>query len=293
MGPNMSRLVSVVVNSYNFEQTISHTISTVTSQTLASEIEIIFHDDASTDSTFNIAESLVRETGIPFIPILRRNNRMSRRIPVWADVLERINSKYVAILDGDDFWINQGKLEAQVAVLERFREIDICFSRAQIFDGTRFAGVAAKHGTAVTHFPLAKVIEGDGSFMPTSSILIRSEVLLAAPDWFFSFWPLGDFQIQVLGSRKGGALYLPFDLVAYRTGDPNSFTGRTFNNSRTEADFRLEFVSLLVKMANHFDRELKPSFLGLIRSNLVRMAQIGEFGILARGALEASRFSDS
>ena len=284
----MTRIVSVVVFSYNFESIIARTISSVTAQSLVRELDIVFHDDASTDASFLIAESVARIRGTPFIPVLRKNNRMSRRVPIWADILEKIDSKYVAILDGDDFWVDPRKLEAQVAVLDSRPDVDICFSRALTFDGIRFSGVTSNHGTEIAHFTLKNVIDGDGGFMPTSSILVRSNVLLSAPDWFFSFWPLGDFQIQVLGSKKGGAVYLPFDLAAYRTGDPRSFTSRIFSNPKLETLFRLDFINLLAKMQKDFDVQLWPSFVNLARQNLVRIAQIGEFGDLARGALDAS-----
>jgi hypothetical protein len=52
------------------------------------------------------------------------------------------------------------------------------------------------------------------------------------------------------------------------------------------------FIRLINKMAGHFDGGLKPSFLELIRSNLVRIAQLGEFGVLAQGALEASKITE-
>lgn len=94
-------LISVIVPVYNLEKLITDTLNTLINQQFDS-YEIIVSDDASTDKTVAVAESVLQKSGRKY-KVLRSN--------VNAGVscarnrgLEAASGKYVLFLDGDDLF---------------------------------------------------------------------------------------------------------------------------------------------------------------------------------------------
>ena len=61
--------------------------------------------------------------------------------------------------------------------------------------------------------------------MPTPSIMIRSDVVQNLPDFLYDA-PFGDYYLQVLGSRKAGALYINRVMSAYRLDNMGSYINK-------------------------------------------------------------------
>lgn len=109
----MSELVTVIILSYNKAHLISESIQSVLAQKLT-KVEIIVIDDASTDNTQDFLSPFFKNTQIRFI----QNNKnigisKSRNYGIFL-----AKGKFVAMLDGDDIWLDCHKLIKQVKYLE-------------------------------------------------------------------------------------------------------------------------------------------------------------------------------
>src|SRR5690625_2515156 len=89
-------------------------------------VELIIHDDASTDSTTDIIRDY--ESKYPHIikPIYQEENQYSKGIKIGVKYIHpQIKGKYYAICEGDDYWIDPLKLQKQVDILEGNDEVGI------------------------------------------------------------------------------------------------------------------------------------------------------------------------
>jgi len=81
--------------------------------------EVVINDDASTDNTAAIIKQYESKYPEIIIPIYQKENQYSKKEGIWRTILfPRARGKYIAICEGDDYWTDPLKLQAQVAFLE-------------------------------------------------------------------------------------------------------------------------------------------------------------------------------
>ena len=117
--------VSVVTTTHNQEDFARDAFDSFIAQQIDFPMEIIVADDASTDSTRAIIQEYVDRYPHLFRPILRpKNLGLNRNL---VDALSRARGTYIALCEGDDYWIDPLKLSRQVAFLDRHPETAVCF----------------------------------------------------------------------------------------------------------------------------------------------------------------------
>lgn len=133
-------LVSVRCSTYNHEPYIAQALDGFLMQKTNFPFEVIVHDDASTDKTADIIRDY--EAKFPKIikPIYETENQYSKHDGSIARVMNAATKgKYIAFCEGDDYWIDENKLQMQTDFLERNPEYTMCFHSAiqHYEDGSR------------------------------------------------------------------------------------------------------------------------------------------------------------
>lgn len=116
-------LVSICCITYNHEKYIQQCLEGFLIQKTTFPFEILIHDDASTDRTADIIREY--ETKYPDIikPIYQTENQYSKGVFISATYnWSRAKGKYIALCEGDDYWIDPMKLQKQVDFLEAHPE---------------------------------------------------------------------------------------------------------------------------------------------------------------------------
>lgn len=90
--------------------------------------EILIHDDASVDNTQNIIKNYELKHSDIIKPIYQKENQYSKGIGVSRVYqFPRAKGKYIAMCEGDDYWIDPYKLQKQVDFLETHPEYVFSF----------------------------------------------------------------------------------------------------------------------------------------------------------------------
>ena len=107
--------LSVLLFSYNQQKFITEAINSILSQKTNFEFQLIIADDGSTDATVEIIKRFEKEypTKIVFLDSHKRGI-----IENIFRMEKHIAGDYIAILDGDDYWSNEQKLQQQIDFLE-------------------------------------------------------------------------------------------------------------------------------------------------------------------------------
>jgi len=90
-------------------------------------VEILLHDDASTDNTANIIREYEAKYPNIIKPIYQSENQYSQGIGISMTYqFPRAKGKYIALCEGDDYWTDPLKLQKQVDFLEANPEYSLC-----------------------------------------------------------------------------------------------------------------------------------------------------------------------
>lgn len=126
-------IVSVSCITYNHAKYIRQCLDGMLMQKTDFRYEILIHDDASTDGTDDIIREY--ETKYPDIikPIYETENQYSKGIRISATYnYPRAKGKYIALCEGDDYWIDSYKLQKQVDFLDNHLDFSMCFTGTKV-----------------------------------------------------------------------------------------------------------------------------------------------------------------
>lgn len=108
--------LSVIVLCYNFEKYIEQCLYSILSQKTDFEFEILIRDDFSTDKSSSIIKRfLAFNSEITFIEGTE-NIGFSRS---YEQLLKLSKGEFIAYIDGDDYWLNNNKLQKQIDFLDK------------------------------------------------------------------------------------------------------------------------------------------------------------------------------
>ncbi len=125
---NEEVLVSIITPMYNDERYIISTIKSVLKQTYQNW-ELILIDDASTDHTLRLVESLIENK--PQIKLLKNETNQGAAVSRNYGT-EKASGHYIAFLDADDLW-KANKLEKQIDTIKK-TDAEVCFSSYDLID---------------------------------------------------------------------------------------------------------------------------------------------------------------
>jgi len=108
--------ISVCLVTYNHERFIAEAIESALMQIVNVPIEIVIGDDCSTDNTGMICQEYSNR--FPGIIKLRRPEKNLGATPNFLENIAACKGKYIAVLEGDDYWTDPLKLQKQFDFLE-------------------------------------------------------------------------------------------------------------------------------------------------------------------------------
>ena len=125
-------LVTIRCLAYNQELYIRQCLEGFIMQKTNFRFEAIVHDDASTDGTVTVIREYAAKYPDIIKPIFEKENLYSKHNGSLTRAVDKyMFGKYIAICEGDDYWIDPLKLQKQVDFMENHPECSMCFHRSQ------------------------------------------------------------------------------------------------------------------------------------------------------------------
>lgn len=120
---------TVLVLVYNHSSSIVKALESVYVQQCSFDFNVLIYDDYSSDSTLDLVEKYFDDKPhfLNFTRIVKspQNNGITKSYQI---ALNLISEDYVAILEGDDYWVNIFKLQKQLSILEQYQNFVGCTS---------------------------------------------------------------------------------------------------------------------------------------------------------------------
>jgi glycosyltransferase involved in cell wall biosynthesis len=131
MSITMNPKMSVLLIAYNHENFIRQALDSVLMQRTDFDVEVVIADDFSQDSTLAIAREY--QGGPHNIRLLSSDEKIGITRNFQRG-FAACQGKYIAILEGDDYWISPNKLKLVSTFLDQHQECSFCFHRVIRYD---------------------------------------------------------------------------------------------------------------------------------------------------------------
>ncbi|MEH2128164.1 glycosyltransferase [Nostoc sp.] len=203
--------VSVLMVTYNHENFIAQAIESVLMQKVDFEYELVIGEDYSTDNTRQIVIDYQRKYSDKIRLLLPDVNLGAHKN--FLNTFKACQGKYLAILEGDDYWTSSKKLQKQVDFLDKNLDFVICFHNVLVFwqDNSHSPSIFLHNQ------PKTSTIENllVNNFISTPSVMYRAGLVQEFPAWFYE-QSMGDWTFHILNAQHGKIGYIDEVMAAYR-----------------------------------------------------------------------------
>ena len=175
--------VSVCIFTHNHENYIAQAIDGALMQKTNFDFEIIIGEDCSTDHTRKIVIGYQKKYPNKIRVLL--NDRNLGLMENLTSSLSQCTGEYIAVMDGDDFWLYDYKLQKQIDFLESNQDFSLCFHDSKVLsmNGKSNKRCCGNNQKKIVRFK--DVIYN--THIPTSSLVFRKSMLNNfPPTWFCS-----------------------------------------------------------------------------------------------------------
>lgn len=246
--------VAIKCTTYNHESYIRDALEGFIMQKTDFPFVAIIHDDASTDRTAAIIHEYAKKYPDIILPIFEKENQYSkpdgslRR--VMHEAVLATGAKYIAICEGDDYWISNTKLQQQIYFLDSNPDYGMCFTNSKVLKKGIFSSYKVFNNSKA--IDIRNMIIGGGGLCPTATIVLRADIFYEC-NQVVAPLPIGDYPLQVYCAFKAKVRYLNIITSVYRFGNEGSWTVK----SRREND-----IEYRIRNSTLIDDELNRITLG-------------------------------
>jgi glycosyltransferase involved in cell wall biosynthesis len=211
--------VSILMMVYNHASFLKEAIESDLVQEGLEDWELIIGNDASTDESAEIIDEFAR--GEPRIRAFHHSSNLGLHRN-YAFLVEQCQGKYVALLEGDDYWIERTKLKRQFDWMEAHPNAAWCFTSGIEVD--LLGNSIKEHGCQMAEESSLEGFLSSGRNPINNSVFyLKSTDPNPLPAFFYQVvqW---DFVLHCLRCAKGETIgYLDFQSVHWRR-HPNAYT---------------------------------------------------------------------
>ena len=213
---NGKPLVSIFCLTYNHAPYIRQCLDGFLMQKTTFVYEVIINDDASTDGTTEIIREYEEKYPDIIKPIYHEENLYSKgERGFWNRYcLPRSKGKYVALCEGDDYWIDPYKLQKQVDLLENNVDYGLIHTLANVYDVSKKQVLKKKIGGSGNSFKELLY----SSNIATLTTCFRREFLSSYIKEVCPFsrnWGMGDYPLWLWISLQSEIAFLPEVTATY------------------------------------------------------------------------------
>lgn len=214
-------VVSIVCHTFNHEAFIGDAIKGFLMQKTSFAFEIIINDDASTDGTAKILESYERQYPSLIKVVSHKENQFSKGIAPRNFSFPLVKGKFIALCEGDDFWISRDKLQLQY---EAFAPgVSLVFHDAMKIEGSSVLSLSYYEEDRQPVAGYKRRDMAKGCRIPTASAMFLSSPFIGRDHENVTN---GDHLIWAIMSGLGRAKFIPVTLSAYRYHEGGVWSSR-------------------------------------------------------------------
>ena len=258
-------LVAIKCITYNHEKYLADALEGFVMQKTNFPFVAIVHDDASTDGTAAILRQYAEKYPDIIKPIYETENQYSKHDGSLGRIMDEAvaatGAKYIAMCEGDDYWIDPYKLQKQVDFLEAHEEYSVCVHtvqavKAQTRQKERFVfpieGLLREDVFTLDDLCRMEFYEMEWVFQ-TSSFTYRNicaQYRSSAEMAYLNMFPMGDLPLLLCCLMLGKGYYIRDMMSCYRWESGGYMSARATNAEKNIKE-KKQFLAAIVE----FDKQ--------------------------------------
>ncbi len=259
-------LLAIRCLTYNHEPYIRQCLEGFIIQKTSFPFIAIVHDDASTDKTAEIIEEYALKYPDIVKPILEKENQYSKHDGSLGRILNNAipeSVKYIAMCEGDDYWIDPNKLQKQVDFLESNPEFGMVYGKVHTWlqEENKFGKSFGKK--AHTFEELVRY-----NTIPTLTVVLKynlQQQYLDEIDPVTKNWKMGDYPMWLYISKVSKIGFIDEYLGTYRI---NTVSASHFKDRIGRLKFQMSALEIAAYMCNRFCVDTRLTNARLLWCNL-------------------------
>ena len=251
---NDDTMVTVVCITYKHEEFIAQALDSFLMQKTNFKFKIFVGEDCGPDGTADIIREYAAKYPDVIVPFLREKNMGAQRNLV--DMCQQATSPYIAFCEGDDYWVDEYKLQKQVDYMEAHPELRVCCTQTEVVapedwhlrswyipmrDGKILLPDSTPGYKRSKFFTASQILNINVAH--TSTHFYRWNYDLPIPDWYYQ-GIIGDTPMLLMQMGTTLLGHIPEVTSAYRINEGSIF----FNKNR-----ELHFMNTRIDMIRYLN----------------------------------------
>jgi len=244
----ISPTVSVCLITYNHELYIKEALESILNQKTDFAYEIIISNDLSSDKTAEIVAGYTQKhPQIKFIG----TDKLLGVTGNWTKCINAARGEFVAIIEGDDYWTCEDKLQKQFDLMKRDSSYSFCFHKLKMkFERDYEQEQYLNQDLEERDYSIEDVITHKW-FIGTCSIFFRKSCLPEIPDWVKGLQAI-DKPLQLMLASKGKIGFVNEYMGVWRVHNSGISQVQWLGKERT---FEKSQIKTLKKFNNYSGKE--------------------------------------
>jgi glycosyltransferase involved in cell wall biosynthesis len=252
-------MVSISCITYNHEFYIEDALEGFLIQETDFPFEVLIHDDASTDKTADIIRKYEEKYPKIIKPIYQTENQFQKGLKMSPTFnFPRAKGEYIALCEGDDYWVASKKLQTQKDFLDKNTDFGFCFHRVEEVDETLIHSAYSAYAPLTKNIVTAKDVILN-HFIPTLSLFFRVKLITRNLDKFKGTFISGDIFIEVLLASQGDGFCFHELMGVYRHHDGGLTKSKDDINKKIRSieNYRSLYIELMNVVPKKYFKYIK------------------------------------
>lgn len=232
--------VTIGITTYNLEKYIAQALDSVLMQKTNFDFDILVIDDASTDKTQAIIKKYAKKYPQKVKYLFNKKNGGS--LYSSNKLFNHIHSPYISFLDGDDYWLDENRLQKQVDFLDTHPDYTMVGGNTLYLKDNKISGKVVLDQYLNKDYSWQDKVNDVCPFVHTSALLLRNVIYnKGVPSEYIKAQDTKDNSvyrgedIRFLHHLEKGKLYVfPDDVSVYRIHNAGLWQSASLNKRLLE-----------------------------------------------------------
>lgn len=248
-------LISICCITYNHENVLHVALDSFLMQITDFPFEIVIGEDCSVDATLEVIKNYQLK-----YPNIIKLVTSDVNVGIQENSYRAMHAcigEYIALCDGDDYWLDDEKLQTQINVMKKNPNYSMSFHPTSLHlvnDEIKKSVYSYKN-----FYSLNEIIESDFHLVPTNSIVFKQDILKKLNKTLFLKSPVNDVWIRIIASMPSGAACINKEMSAYRVQISGSWS-ESMKNSEKFISFIEKMIHSVAEYDNYFSNKYEESF---------------------------------